>query len=137
MAFILPIIKNFLSYSNSCATYSRNSENGGLVTTISACFSSSTHSFERKSPGGKSSSPFSSLPPPLACIIFLISSRSYIPSPFSSDTSVISITRPFVSPSSVVLLVCAADFLTDEISLSGIFGKSEICSSVPATGELK
>ena len=39
MAFLFPMIMNFLSYSTSCATYSRKSENGGLVTTISACFS--------------------------------------------------------------------------------------------------
>lgn len=63
MAFILPIIKNCFSYSKSCATYSRNSENGGLVTTTSDSCKSSRHSRERKSPGGYFSSPDKSRPP--------------------------------------------------------------------------
>ena len=50
IAFWLPMIKNFLSYSISWATYSRNRENGGLVTTMSACLSSSMLSALRKSP---------------------------------------------------------------------------------------
>src|SRR3989344_3130181 len=41
---------NFFLYSTSCATYSRNKENGGLVTTISASSSSLMHSSLRKSP---------------------------------------------------------------------------------------
>ena len=56
MAFWFPMIRNFFSYFTSCATYSRNNENGGLVTTMSASFRSSTHSALRKSP-----SPLSSL----------------------------------------------------------------------------
>lgn len=50
MAFLFPIIKNFLSYSTNCATYSRKSEKGGFVTTISASLSSSMQSLLLKSP---------------------------------------------------------------------------------------
>lgn len=50
MAFLLPIIKNFFSCSTNCATYSRKSEKGGFVTTISASLSSSMQSLLLKSP---------------------------------------------------------------------------------------
>lgn len=50
MAFTFPIIKNCLSYFTICATNSLNSENGGFVTTASACLSNSTHSALLKSP---------------------------------------------------------------------------------------
>src|SRR5438270_509133 len=47
---MLPMIRNFLPCSTSWATYSRKREKGGLVTTMSACLSNSTHSALRKSP---------------------------------------------------------------------------------------
>ena len=50
ITFRWPIIKNFLSYFTSCATYSRNRLNGGLVTTMSDCSSNFIHSSLRKSP---------------------------------------------------------------------------------------
>src|SRR4030042_5996108 len=50
IAFQFPIIKNFLPYSTSSATYSLNNENGGLVTTMSASFRRLMHSSLRKSP---------------------------------------------------------------------------------------
>ena len=37
--FKFPMMRNFLPYWTSCATYSRKRENGGLVTTMSASFS--------------------------------------------------------------------------------------------------
>ena len=54
IAFILPITINFLLYFINMEIYSRNKENGGLVTTTSASFRSSKHSFERKSPSPSS-----------------------------------------------------------------------------------
>src|SRR3972149_5190791 len=87
MAFWLPRIKNFLLSSASCLTYSRNSENGGFVTTISASLSSSTHSSLRKSPF-----PFKGVAVFLLLFNkFFTSSRSIAPSPSISGTSVISI----------------------------------------------
>ena len=44
------MITNFFLYSTSWAIYSRNRENGGLVTTISDCFSNAMLSALRKSP---------------------------------------------------------------------------------------
>ncbi len=66
--------------------YSRNRENGGLVTTMSASSSSATHSLLRKSP-----SPFSGVMA-LASLRsrYSTSARSIAPSPFASGTSLIS-----------------------------------------------
>src|SRR5438128_1624816 len=47
---MLPMIRNFFLCSTRRATYSLKRENGGLVTTMSACLSNSTHSALRKSP---------------------------------------------------------------------------------------
>src|SRR3989344_4197403 len=47
---MLPMIRNFLSCSTICEMYSRKSEKGGFVTTISASLSNSPHSSLRKSP---------------------------------------------------------------------------------------
>src|SRR5688572_260576 len=56
------MIRNFFPCSMSCATYSRNRENGGLVTTMSACLRNATHSELRKSPPGYlSGSPLSGM----------------------------------------------------------------------------
>ena len=46
----LPTMRKFLSCAINCATNSRNSEKGGLVTTMSACWSSAMVSAPRKSP---------------------------------------------------------------------------------------
>ena len=86
---VLPIIKNFLLCSMSWATYSRNREKGGLVTTMSACLSSSMHSSLRKSPPSLS-----------GVAVFLSGSSSHFtsakltaPSALLSETSLISILK--------------------------------------------
>ena len=110
-AFMLPIIRNFLSNSTSCATYSRKSEKGGLVTTMSASRSSSTHSGERKSP-----LPLRRVSTLLSFFIsHSTSARFMAPSPLLSVTSVITI-------------LCGMPVR----SRSGL-SKAESC--VPATGE--
>ena len=50
IAFMFPRITKSLLLSIRTFMYSLNSENGGFVTTISACFKSSIHSSLRKSP---------------------------------------------------------------------------------------
>ena len=86
MVFTFPIIRKFFLYSTNCAKYSRNRENGGFVTTISASFSNSIHSCERKSPFPLSMEiTFLSF-----CMRYFTSARLIAPSPFTSVTSVIS-----------------------------------------------
>ena len=41
MEFLFPMMMNFFPYSINCATYSRNNEKGGLVTTTSHSLSNS------------------------------------------------------------------------------------------------
>src|SRR3989338_4080532 len=83
------IHKNLFLCSTSCATYSRNRENGGFVTTISASLSNFVHSSLRKSP-----------PPRRGVAVFLscfskysTSSRFIAPSLSVSGTSLISILK--------------------------------------------